>query len=216
MCALKDGRPSQTQSRKVIFWDVMSTLVYDPFFIEVPAFLGMTLEELYKTKDSAIWEKFEKGLCTEQDLLDGFFLDRRKFDGQGMVNMIASKYEWLPGMKELLIELKQKGYEMHIISNYPIWFNQIESKLSLSTILPWSFVSAETGLRKPDKEAYLMAQRKLNLDAGQCILVDDSKSNVESAKSCGWFGICFNGSCGTLKEELYKILENSGDSATEI
>jgi len=40
---------------KVLLWDVMSTLVYDPFFVDVPKFFGVTLKEIYETKDPTIW-----------------------------------------------------------------------------------------------------------------------------------------------------------------
>lgn len=42
------------------------------------------------------------------------------------------RYEWLPGMEELMTELCAEGRNMHILSNYPVWWNNIEGKLQLS------------------------------------------------------------------------------------
>ena len=54
----------------------------------------------------------------------------------------VSKYEFIPGMQQLLQAL-QGRYEMHVISNYPVWYKLIEGKLQLSQLLPWTFVSCD-------------------------------------------------------------------------
>jgi hypothetical protein len=43
----------------------------------------------------------------------------------------VEKYDYLPGMQELLQKLKKKGYEMHVVSNYPSWYQLIEDKLAV-------------------------------------------------------------------------------------
>jgi hypothetical protein len=43
----------------------------------------------------------------------------------------VEKYDYLPGMQELLQKLKKKGYEMHVVSNYPSWYQLIEGKLAV-------------------------------------------------------------------------------------
>lgn len=45
--------------------------------------------------------------------------------------MQVEQYEYLPGMPELLGTLKQQGYEMHVVSNYPAWYRMIEDKLQV-------------------------------------------------------------------------------------
>lgn len=35
---------------------------------------------------------------------------------------MISGYSYLEGVEELLIALKEKNYEMHAFTNYPIWF----------------------------------------------------------------------------------------------
>ena len=57
--------------------------------------------------------------------------------------MQVAQYEYLPGAQELLQQLQQAGHEMHIVSNYPVWYEWIEEKLRLSQYLPWTFVSCK-------------------------------------------------------------------------
>ena len=56
----------------------------------------------------------------------------------------------MEGVEELLLSLKRQGVEMHIITNYPVWYKRIEAKLAVSRYLPWSYVSCEG----PMKVAY--------------------------------------------------------------
>lgn len=53
-------------------------------------------------------------------------------------------YEFLGGMPELLQDLTDAGVEMHAMSNYPIWYRHINSKLELDRCLhiecPLSFM----------------------------------------------------------------------------
>ena len=44
------------------FFDVMSTLIYDPFLHDVPKGLGMSLHDFLSDKDGTAWIDFEKGL----------------------------------------------------------------------------------------------------------------------------------------------------------
>lgn len=62
------------------------------------------------------------------------------------------RYEFLPGMPELLKQLQGQGIEMHVISNYPEWYRLVEDKLQLSQYLPWTFISC-TGPMKVRRHA---------------------------------------------------------------
>jgi phosphoglycolate phosphatase-like HAD superfamily hydrolase len=154
--------------RPVLVWDVMNTICYDPFYVEVPSFLGMSLSDLYKAKDKSAWDMFELGKISEEEMLKNFFKDRREFDHGRFVDNIKSRYAFLPGMEALLDTLATQGYPMHAMSNYPAWWKDVESRLCLSRFLRWSFVSCETGLRKPDPAAYRHLLDTLKVPAERC------------------------------------------------
>lgn len=58
---------NNTNERKlpVLLFDIMDTLVRDPFYQDVPAFFGMSLKELIDIKHPTAWIEFEKGLIDE-------------------------------------------------------------------------------------------------------------------------------------------------------
>lgn len=54
----------------------------------------------------------------------------------------ASSYRYLEGMEDLLARLSKGGYEIHALSNYPMWWRIIEEQLKLSRYLSWTFISS--------------------------------------------------------------------------
>src|SRR4051812_10951651 len=98
--------------RPVILFDVMDTLVHNPFFKEIPAFFGLTLQEMLRRKHPTVWVEFEKGLIEESEYLRRMFADGSRFDEAGFRTCVATAYRWLDGMEECLAELVHAGNEM--------------------------------------------------------------------------------------------------------
>ncbi|XP_047167644.1 flavin mononucleotide hydrolase 1, chloroplatic [Vigna umbellata] len=184
---------NNTNERKlpVMLFDIMDTLVRDPFYQDVPAFFGMSLKELIDIKHPTAWIEFEKGLIDEMELARKFFKDGRDFDLEGLKNCMRSGYSYIEGIEPLLLSLKKNNYEMHAFTNYPIWYQLIEDNLKLSTYLSWTFCSCTFGKRKPDTEFYNEVVRRLNVDPTNCIFVDDRQTNVEAATEVGIRGLHF-------------------------
>ena len=151
--------------RSIVLWDVMGTLVHDPFFVEMPEFFGMTFDAMLEAKHPSAWVEFELGERSERSFLDNFFADGRDFDRRGFVSTIRSSYRWLPGLEELLAELRATESAMHAFSNYPVWYQLIEERLRPSRFLDWTFVSCITGRRKPDPAAYAHVLNQLGVPA---------------------------------------------------
>lgn len=171
--------------RPIILFDVMETLVTEPFFTTMPGFFDMSLDELLASKHPTSWIEFEKGNISEDEYLTTFFRDGRSVDGAGLRECLHQSYDWLDGMEDLVAELNANGYELHALSNYPVWYELIEAKLRLSRYLDWSFVSCKTGVRKPDARCYQKAADDLQLDVSDCLFIDDRAENIESASNIG-------------------------------
>ncbi len=176
---------------RVLLWDVMGTLVHDPFFAEMPEFFGMSFDAMLAAKHPTAWVEFEVGQRTESEFLSDFFADRRAFDHRGFVDAVRSAYRWLPGMEALLKDLRAAGFSMHAFSNYPVWYQLIEERLGLSRFLDWTFVSCRTGLRKPDPAAYARVLRELRVPAKDLVFVDDRDRNCEAARAGGMDAVRF-------------------------
>ncbi|KAM7494428.1 hypothetical protein LguiB_029037 [Lonicera macranthoides] len=184
---------TNTDERKlpILLFDIMDTIVRDPFYHDVPAFFGMSFKELIECKHPTPWIEFEEGLINETELARKFFKDGRPLDLEGLKNCMRRGYSYLEGVEELLHALKQNGYEMHAFTNYPIWYEMIEDKLKLSNYLSWTFCSCKNGKRKPDPAFYLEVLKHLNVDPARCIFVDDRMQNVVAAIDAGIVGLQF-------------------------
>ena len=187
--------------RRILLLDVMGTLVHDPFFVEVPAFFGLTLEEMLAVKHPTAWIEFELGRIDESTFLPMFFRDGRSYDHQGLKRVMHDAYAMLDGVPALLSELGGAGVPMHVLSNYTVWYTLIEDRVTLSRWVPWTFVSCRTGLRKPDPAAYTHAAQQLSATPQDCVFVDDRGANCAAARAVGMHTIKFR-DAGQLRTEL--------------
>jgi HAD superfamily hydrolase (TIGR01509 family) len=82
---------------------------------------------------------------------------------------------------------------MYAFSNYPTWYRRVERRTGLSRFLEWRFVSCETGLRKPAREAYAHVIDALEVEPSACVFVDDRASNCDAAREAGMDAVVFVG-----------------------
>ncbi|KAL6586813.1 Flavin mononucleotide hydrolase 1, chloroplatic [Orobanche minor] len=202
--SLKSTTPSGIRKLPVLLFDIMDTIVRDPFYHDIPAFFGMSMKELLECKHPTAWVEFEKGLISEMELARIFFKDGRPFDLEGLKSCMRRGYSYIQGFEELLIDLKKNGYEMHSSTNYPIWYEIIEEKLKLSTYLSWTFCSCLMGKRKPDPDFYIDIVKHLNVEPSCCIFLDDRMRNVEAAVDAGFKGIQFK-NVELLRKDLSRL-----------
>ena len=186
---------------RVLLLDVMGTLVHGPFFVEVPRFFGMSLEELVALKHPRAWLDFELGEIDEATLLQRFFADGREVDGPGLKRAMLEAYRLLPGIESLLHELYARSVPLHALSNYPRWYELVEERVRLSRYLRWSFVSCLIGMRKPDPGVFQHVSNELGVPASACLVIDDREDNCQAAREEGMDAIRFT-DAATLRREL--------------
>ena len=181
---------------RVILWDVMDTLVHDPFREVMPRIFGLDLPELLRVKSPHAWPRFERGEIDEAAYFAEAFTDGRTFDGQTFREAMVAGYQWLPGMEALLAKLAADGVEMHTLSNYTPWSEHLDARLGVSRYASWRFVSWRTGVRKPDAAAYLGPLEALGVDAADVLFVDDREVNAAAARAVGMQAVVFDGAEG--------------------
>lgn len=187
---------------RVILWDLMDTLVRDPFFTHMAPFFGLPFQELLAQKHPTAWRDFELGAIDEAGLFRSFFRDGRAIDGAGLKQAMAEGYAWIEGIEPLLGELHALGVPMHLLSNYPPWYQLCDARLGVTRWVRPSFVSCHTGVRKPDAEAYLGPCRELRVAPADCLFVDDREPNVTAARALGLDALRFDGDVTALRAAL--------------
>ncbi|MCA9152062.1 MAG: HAD-IA family hydrolase [Planctomycetales bacterium] len=194
------------RDRTILLFDVMDTLVYNPFNSEIPAFFALTAAELMQQTRAGNWEAFELNQIAESLYLESYFADGRTFDHVAFLQHVGAAYRWRDtGTPQLLRELRDAGCELHAFSNYPAWYQTIEARLRLSEYLPWTFVSCRTGHRKPASSAFEFVVRELDCHPAQCWLIDDVAENCHAARTSGMNAIHY-----TQLSELRRKLAAAG------
>lgn len=156
-----------------------------------------------------IWDEFDLSIIPYEILIDKIskrFSDYKKeyaLFWQDITNLVVPfgySEEWLK-------ELKEKGYNIYLLSNYPKFMFEIHSK-------NWNFlkytdgrvVSYEYHVMKPDPVIYNALLKKYGLAPEECVFLDDREVNIKGAESCGIKGILFT-DFEEAKEKLLKMIE---------
>ena len=141
------------------------------------------------------WGMFERDEVSEEEALQGFASAdpeieeelRRAFSS--VEGMLTPRDFVIPLMKEL----KSAGYGVYYLSNYSRKaYDECGESLAFMPYMDGGLVSFMAGKTKPDPEFFQMFLREYQLEAAECLFVDDTEENVEAAKALGMEGIVFH------------------------
>lgn len=111
----------------------------------------------------------------------------------------------ITGTVEILRQLKQAGYPLYGLSNYPT--EKFPLALQKYAFLHWFdeiLISGKVGLVKPDPAIFHLLLANIGRAAEECIFIDDSSANVLSARQLGFTAIQFH-SPEQLERELSSL-----------
>ena len=99
------------------------------------------------------------------------------------LEMIEGTYE---KNVKLAMDLKQKGYSIYVLSNFPgDQYDKYEKHNSFLQIFDDKIISGHVGLAKPDIKIYQLAIDKFHLVPERSLFIDDKIENIEGAKQLG-------------------------------
>ena len=108
----------------------------------------------------------------------------------------------MPGMAELVGELKENGYRIFLLSNASRTLRTYFPGIPGAECFEKLMVSAEEELLKPSREIYERLHEKFELEPSECWFIDDAPANVEGALCTGMGGTVFYGDVSRLRQEL--------------
>lgn len=112
----------------------------------------------------------------------------------------------IPGMRDLLINFKSKGYKLYGLSNWCSVVHDVMNQYSeIFSLLDGSVLSSEEHLIKPDIKIYQRLCEKFSLNPEECVFTDDKEINIVGAKNAGMNAIKFSNT-DQYKQELSKFL----------
>ncbi len=98
----------------------------------------------------------------------------------------------IPDTIQILYKLKATGYMLYGLTNWSAEkFSIVRHKYTFFELFEDILVSGEVKLIKPDPAIFNLLLQKIRLQPEECLLVDDSIINIETAKKMGFFAIHF-------------------------
>ena len=114
--------------------------------------------------------------------------------------------EQIPGMQELVEELKNRGYRLYGLTNWSAeTFPLVKDNYPVFRLLDGIVVSGDEKIAKPDPGIFRILLQRYGLKPEECLFIDDNPGNVSTGESLGIRGLVFT-SAAALKSRLAAVL----------
>lgn len=108
------------------------------------------------------------------------------------------------GTVDILCKFKNYGYPLYGLSNWSAeTFPRVKRDYPFFNWFDDILLSGEVKLNKPDPAIFNLLLNKIGRPASECLLIDDSKANIDTAKELGFVTIQFES-----PEQLQSELKN--------
>lgn len=162
--------------------------------------LEILLNPTKKRKIKSVVEEFNSGKIDEQKFWKKIKLAiKYEFDEKEIKKILISFNRPIKPVFKILKKLK-KNYKIGLLTNNNVWLDEIEKKYNFYKYFDVIVNSYYAGVVKPSKKIYKIILEKLQLQATECVFIDDKKINVDAAKSLGFNVILYKNPNQLLKE----------------
>lgn len=109
-------------------------------------------------------------------------------------------YRPIEGMEELVNTLKENGYKLYILSDFPDHFEHLWERFEIFKQFDGRCISYEAHASKGNGLLFEALINRYSLDTSECVFVDDYETNALMAKTYGMKGIHFISAEDTRKK----------------
>lgn len=185
---------------KNIIFDIGGVLVdFNP--LKILREMGLEETEVQSIAKSTVlgphWKELDRGVMQKNDVYELMLKDtedKYKADAKCFLeNEVLKTVTSFDYSADWCKSLKAKGFKIYLLTNYPEWMFDYhwENVFTFSKYIDGEVVSGKVKLIKPDSKIYTTLLQKYNLNAGECVFIDDRQENVEAAEKSGIKGIHF-------------------------
>jgi len=109
----------------------------------------------------------------------------------------------LPGITDLMEEIKQKGIKIGLASASKNAMVVLE-KLGITSFFDGIVDAATIEHGKPDPEIFLAAARQLHAESASCVGIEDAEAGIQAIKAAGMFAVGI-GTADKMKEADLRV-----------
>lgn len=161
------------------------------------------IPELFQGEE---WVEVDHGMLTPEEAVERVCARVPERFHASVRHYVLSWYDHylipMPGMAELVRELKANGYRILLLSNAGLSLRTYFPRIPGSEVFDGLMVSAEERLLKPQREIYERLYERFALDPAECVFIDDNPANVAGSQDAGMAGIVFRGDVPELRRKL--------------
>lgn len=194
---------------KNVVFDMGNVLIYfdrdyflDNAGVKDPADRAILKREIYLSLE---WSMMDRGSLTDEkagDIFEARLPEHLKKYAHALTENWDRPIWPIPGMADLVKELKENGYGIYLLSNASFHQHDYWEKIPGWEFFDGTMISADERLVKPQPQLYLRLCSEYGLNAHECVFIDDSTPNVEGAVYSGMKGIVFHNDMAELREKL--------------
>lgn len=164
--------------------------------------------------DRLYWDRLDRGTIDDDEVREAI----RSRLGEGLRDVGCRVYDnWMfnlepvEGMADIISDLKKSGKKLYILSDiskgFANGYKRVEWLNALFANFDGFVFSGTVGMVKPSREIFKYLLNTYELDANECLFIDDRKANIDGANSVGIRGIVFDGNPENLKKSLGEIAD---------
>jgi putative hydrolase of the HAD superfamily len=178
--------------------------------------LGFTGEKFDRIAAATVlhptmWNEFDRSLMSDEEIITKCIERAPEYEQEirlifNKTELLVEEYTYSYGW---IKRLKEKGYNVYLLSNYgrtSFEAARDHGRLSFLPMVDGGVISYEVQIVKPEPGIYKALLDKYNLKAEECIFLDDRADNIAAAEALGFHGIVVE-SYEQATEELEKLLK---------
>ena len=142
-------------------------------------------KEIFQSEE---WLHLDRGILTQEQAVKIISLRNPTYE----IHIKKCMDNWIDiltpieGTVKILNQLKEKGYKLYLLSNFhSLAFETICSKYDFFKHFDGGIISYKENLLKPEAEIYTKLLDTYNLNAEECLFIDDTLVNIEAADRLG-------------------------------
>lgn len=170
-------------------------------------------EAVMATLGNPIWRELDRGVMRKEEVIAAI-KEGRTPEVQAGIDFFFEKAVWnfvepFPYSRDWLSSLRNRGYKVFLLSNYPAWLWTVNEQNAFDFLdcIDGKVVSGFEHIIKPDPAIYQLLLSRYSLTASECVFLDDMEENVAAARREGFSGIVFR-TYGQASAELENLLRD--------
>ena len=136
-----------------------------------------------------LWEEFDRGARPHNEIFADLCKLHPAYETQmrTFLDTIGDAINTRPYVESWLSDLKSKGYELYILSNWPqpLYDSEKDNKLSFRKYMDGCIWSCQVKCIKPEPAIYKKLIKQFHLDPSRCVFLDDRQTNLDAAAKLG-------------------------------